>query len=215
MQKYQDVVLKPDGTVIQGASVLVQSYPAGVTSTIYSDDGVTTQANPMTTDSLGGFSFYAAGGQYQLVISGNEIATKTITDIQLGEETEGTWTPTDVSGGTATMTLQAGEWLKQGSMVFISGQFRFLANSDATAAAIGGLPFPAKAGTRSYSIACSSQGNTFGTTISGTQVGGLMFSIAAGTSVLTPRFADVPGLLCPNGSLDVATIQFSGWYRTD
>lgn len=215
MQKYQDVVLKPDGSVIQGASVLVQSYPGAVTSTIYSDDGVTTQANPMTTDSLGSFGFYAAGGIYQLVISGSQIATKTITGIELGEETEGTWTPTDVSGGTATMTQAAGEWLKQGSMVFISGQFRFNANSDTTAAAIGGLPFPAKAGTRAYNIGCSIQGNTFGTTISGTTVGGLVFSIAAGTSTLTPRFADVPGLLCPNGSLDVTTIQFAGWYRTD
>lgn len=83
MQKYQDVVLKPDGSVIQGASVLVQSFPGAVTSTIYSDDGVTTQANPMTTDSLGRFAFYAADGDYQLVVSGNNIATQTVTGIQL------------------------------------------------------------------------------------------------------------------------------------
>jgi hypothetical protein len=94
MQKYQDVVLKPDGSVIQGASILVQSFPGAVTSTIYSDDGVTTQANPMTTDSLGRFAFYAADGDYQLVVSGASIATQTITDIQLQEKTSvGTWTP--------------------------------------------------------------------------------------------------------------------------
>ena len=83
MQKYQDVVLKPDGSVIQGASVLVQSFPGAVTSTIYFDDGVTTQANPMTTDSLGRFAFYAADGDYQLVVSGASIATQTVTGIQL------------------------------------------------------------------------------------------------------------------------------------
>jgi len=88
MQKYQDVVSKPNGDIVVGASVLVQTYPAGVTSTIYSDDGVTAATNPLTTDSLGGFAFYAPNGRYQLVISGAGITQRTVTDVLLEDITD-------------------------------------------------------------------------------------------------------------------------------
>ena len=145
MQKYQDVVLKPDGSVIQGASVLVQSYPGAVTSTIYSDDGVTVQANPMTTDSLGSFGFYAAGGTYQLVISGSQIATKTITGITLDEgTTSGNWTPAfSASGCTFVYAAQAGYYTKAGNLVTLQGQIT-LSTGNTLASAdlkISGLPF--------------------------------------------------------------------------
>lgn len=84
VQKYQNTVQRADGTVVGGASVLVQTYPGAVTATIYSDSGVTPQTNPLTTDALGNFSFYAADGRYQLVVSGNNIPTnQTYTDILL------------------------------------------------------------------------------------------------------------------------------------
>lgn len=150
MQKYQDVVLKPDGSVIQGASVLVQSFPGAVTSTIYSDDGVTTQTNPMTTDSLGRFAFYAADGDYQLVVSGSSIATQTITDIQLQEKTSsGTWTPKFGYGSTespgATYLLQRGWYTKNGDWVtvtcylIVSGK----GSTTGTGMSVVGLPFTA------------------------------------------------------------------------
>lgn len=150
MQKYQDVVLKPDGSVIQGASVLVQSYPGAVTSTIYSDDGVTTQANPMTTDSLGRFAFYAADGQYQLIVSGNSIATQTITDIALSSiETQGTWTPTlgigsNPSSG-ATYLIQRGTYRKEGDFVTVTGYMIVASKGTGTGSGLSvcGLPFTA------------------------------------------------------------------------
>jgi hypothetical protein len=90
MQKYQDVVLKVGGGSVPYAQVTVQAYPAGTTSTIYSDNGSTTQTNPITCDANGAFSFYAGDGRYQLVISGTGITTKTVTDILLDDTANST-----------------------------------------------------------------------------------------------------------------------------
>lgn len=86
MQKYQDVIQRTNGQAVVGASVAVQTYPAGVAATIYSDNSGTVATNPLTTDSLGNFSFYAANGRYQLVISGAGITTRTQTDVELYDE---------------------------------------------------------------------------------------------------------------------------------
>jgi hypothetical protein len=86
MQKYQDAVQRTNGQAVVGASVAVQTYPAGVAATIYSDNSGTVATNPLTTDSLGNFSFYAPNGRYQLVISGTGITTRTQTDIELYDE---------------------------------------------------------------------------------------------------------------------------------
>lgn len=87
MQKYQNTIQDKNGNGIVGASVLVQSYPGAVTSTIYSDNGVTTQTNPIVTDAFGNVAFYAADGAYQLVVSGSGIASYTLTDIRLATDT--------------------------------------------------------------------------------------------------------------------------------
>lgn len=76
MQRYSDVVADSRGNVMAGASVLVEL--SGVTATIYSDDGVTLQSNPMTTDATGAFTFYAANGTYTLrttLVSGGTTVT--------------------------------------------------------------------------------------------------------------------------------------------
>lgn len=86
MQKYQDSVVKPSGQAMAGLSVRVQTYPDGVDATIYSDEGSTVKANPLTTDSKGAFEFYATNGRYQLVISGAGVTTRTITDILLEDD---------------------------------------------------------------------------------------------------------------------------------
>lgn len=86
MQKYQDNVQNRNGDAVVGASVEVLTYPGGALATIYSDNGVTPATNPLTTDSNGAFSFYAADGRYSLEISGRGIQPHTITDISLAEE---------------------------------------------------------------------------------------------------------------------------------
>lgn len=219
MQKFQDVVLDSQGRPVAGAVIAVQEYPSGDAATVYQTDVVGTAYEP-TTDDYGAFYFYAANGNYSYTVTVAGVLRKTVNNIQLFDSvaefsTSGTWTPTDVSGGTATLSSAGGEYYKLGDMVFISGLFRFASNGDTTAAALGGLPFPAKTGSYAYNIQCSSQGNTFGGTISGTSVGGLVFSIAGGASTLVPRWADLPGAVCSNGQLDVTTVYFAGWYRTD
>ncbi|UEP31609.1 MULTISPECIES: carboxypeptidase-like regulatory domain-containing protein [unclassified Burkholderia] len=88
MQKYQNnVILSPGGIAVPNASVLVTNYPSGTTATIYSDNGSTVTANPLTTDQNGAFGFYAADGHYQLQISGNvygnAITPVTVNDVLL------------------------------------------------------------------------------------------------------------------------------------
>lgn len=85
MQRYQDVIVQKNGAVVSGVSVSVQVYPGGAPATIYSDDGVTVTANPLTTDANGAFEFYAADGHYQLVVSGSGITPKTISGITLAD----------------------------------------------------------------------------------------------------------------------------------
>jgi len=57
-----------------GVSVTVKTA-MGLLATIYSDNGATTQGNPMTTDANGRFGFYAANGDYVLTFSGPQIQT--------------------------------------------------------------------------------------------------------------------------------------------
>lgn len=83
MQKYFDSIQTKSGNAVFGASVTV--YDAGTTNlaTIYSDEGVTAATNPLTTSSLGYFEFYAANGKYDIKITGTNITTQTITDVEL------------------------------------------------------------------------------------------------------------------------------------
>lgn len=216
MQKYQDVVLDSQGRPVAGAVIAVLEYPGGSPATVYQTDSVGAAYTP-TTDDYGAFYFYAPNGYYSYTVTVNGVLRKTVTDISIYDPAadEGTWTPTDESGGTAILSIASGEYIKQGPMVFIAGRFRFVSNSDATAAVLGGLPYPAKAGLMAYHIGCASQGNTFGTTVSGTSLGALVFAVGPGSSLLYPRWADIPGLICSNSQLDITTIQFSGWYRAD
>jgi len=71
-----------------GVSVTVTAFGGGAV-TIYSDNGATPRANPLTTDANGYFEFYAADGRYTIQISGASITTRTITDILLEDPADG------------------------------------------------------------------------------------------------------------------------------
>lgn len=60
---------------LAGLSVSVIDDLTGVAAPLYSDDGVTPLAQPLTTDDNGGYGFYAANGEYTLWFSGPRIAT--------------------------------------------------------------------------------------------------------------------------------------------
>lgn len=84
MQKRMNTIASATtGLPIQGASVQINTYPGGAAATIYSDNGVTQATNPLTTDANGQYSYYAADGHYQEVISGPNISTQTINDVIL------------------------------------------------------------------------------------------------------------------------------------
>jgi len=83
MQKYvNSVAAAATGLPVAGASVQVNVHGGGA-ATIYSDNGITVAANPLTTDTNGSYAFYAADGRYDLVISGTNITTTTISDVLL------------------------------------------------------------------------------------------------------------------------------------
>jgi len=77
MQKYSDAVqlaLGAGGPLepANGASILVTTA-SGATATLYSDNGVTTIPNPLTTNGDGEFSFYAANGTYTITTTYNGV----------------------------------------------------------------------------------------------------------------------------------------------
>jgi hypothetical protein len=83
VQKYQNSVTNNNGQSLANLSVLVTNFPAGTPATIYSDNGITPVANPLTTDQNGAFGFYAADGHYSLTVSGAGIVPVTVSDILL------------------------------------------------------------------------------------------------------------------------------------
>jgi hypothetical protein len=88
MQKYINDVKEPDGDVVAGASVTVRDAN-GELATLYSDNGVTTTPNPLTTDANGIFSFYAADGIYSLTVSKAGVVSQTISGVQLFDAVAG------------------------------------------------------------------------------------------------------------------------------
>lgn len=117
MQKYVNAIASTNGglgiagTPVAGASVQVNVHGGGA-ATIYSDNGVTVAPNPLTTDTNGAFSFYAADGRYDLVISGPNINTTTIGDVLLVDPL-----PADLS---TTLPGSSGKLWNNGGTVSIS-----------------------------------------------------------------------------------------------
>jgi hypothetical protein len=106
MQKYWNTVLDEKGRPREGASVAVQQ--SGVNSSIYSNQaGSTSKTNPLTTDSRGYFEFYAAAGEYDLVVSGDDFSTYTITDGALIGLPSDDITFTQSGNGTISTNLSA------------------------------------------------------------------------------------------------------------
>jgi hypothetical protein len=87
MQRYVNAIAGSNGLPVLGALVQVNNFPGGTPASIFSDNGITAAPNPVTTDVNGAFSFYAANGHYQLVISGLNIQTTTLNDVLLTDLT--------------------------------------------------------------------------------------------------------------------------------
>jgi len=122
VQKYENNLLRAGGYPIQGASILVQTS-VGATATIYSDNGVTPAANPLTSDTQGNFSFYAADGVYQIVVSGLGLQTQTVTGIHLEDQLSldtGTSADAGALSGIEIIPLSRGAGLLQTTLTKIA-----------------------------------------------------------------------------------------------
>ncbi len=95
MRRYQGTVLDTAGNVQAGVSVRVYTANTTTDATLYSDDGVTSKTNPLTTDSKGVFWFYVEDGTYDLYVSGSSLTAYTVEDVTIR----------DPVGLTATQTL--------------------------------------------------------------------------------------------------------------
>ncbi len=112
MERRFNAVLDRRGNAIVGASVTVRDS-AGSVATIYSDDGVTTATNPLTTNDDGEYTYFAANGKYTEDIVGEGYVAETISDIVFYDPSDVAWlevvttTSTSYSVGTANF----GAWL--------------------------------------------------------------------------------------------------------
>jgi len=110
MQQFFDVVQTRSGAAIAGVSVTVYNSSGGA-ATLYSDNGVTPKANPVTTNADGEYFFYAANDTYSLGFSSPAYVSETRTGIVLFDPAQST-ASSNVSyneGGTGavTRTVQA------------------------------------------------------------------------------------------------------------
>ncbi len=83
MEKFRETVIDSAGNLVAAATITVYATGTTNTSTIYSDDGVTSESNPFTSGSDGVAKFYAADGRYDIKIVKTGFDTVTIVDHQL------------------------------------------------------------------------------------------------------------------------------------
>lgn len=84
MRQYIDTLQDAQGNALVGATVLVQNYQGGANASIFSDNGLT----PILTSTVitgvdGQFSFFAADGDYNLVMSKNATVFKTQSPVSI------------------------------------------------------------------------------------------------------------------------------------
>lgn len=87
MERHFDVVQDRRGNAIAGASVTIKNA-AGAVATIYSDNGVTTTDNPLTTNADGEYTFFAANGLYTREVVAAGYATEIVSQFSILDASE-------------------------------------------------------------------------------------------------------------------------------
>src|SRR6266851_9210829 len=107
-----DIVFNAQGRPMAGATVRVCSsgatgQPCSPLGLIYSDPGLTQAlANPISTDGLGNYTFYAAPGRYEIEISGPSITTKQLPNVILPNDPSApTFTTVTTTSGISAFSL--------------------------------------------------------------------------------------------------------------
>jgi hypothetical protein len=88
MKQYIDTTQDANGNALVGVSIEVDVYNTSSKATLYSDNGLTTLANPVTSDSTGQFSFFVADGDYTLKFTYNGTLYKTQSPVSIFDGAE-------------------------------------------------------------------------------------------------------------------------------
>jgi hypothetical protein len=99
------------GNALAGATVTVTDENGGA-ATIYSDDGVTTTDNPLTTNADGEYTYFATNGKYTEAIVKEGYGSETITDLVMYDPDESSLSVDEITTATyAFSSADAGKWL--------------------------------------------------------------------------------------------------------
>lgn len=108
MQKYTNNFTDAAGNAIAGATVTVTTFPDGLVATLFqSSAGGGVKGNPLTTDNLGYFDFYAANGDYIIQITSPFTQPVTLADVQLYDPDDGIESFTQAGAGAVPRPIQA------------------------------------------------------------------------------------------------------------
>ena len=108
-------------------------------------------------------TFYTNGSERLRILSSGGITFNGDTSAAnaLDDYEEGTWTPTDGSGGSLTLSVANGYYVKIGGSVWLWYQIIYPSNSDTNQTLIQGIPFsPTINSTYSGSISITNYGNS-------------------------------------------------------
>jgi hypothetical protein len=128
--RHDGVVMGEQGVPVAGATIVVCTQPANVTiapctplANLYTDSTLTTPApNPLTSDGLGNYYFYAAPGTYTVQVYGPGINTYTTPDVLLpANPTNAQFGTITATSGISALTLNLGGNLAVGGNASVTG----------------------------------------------------------------------------------------------
>lgn len=133
-----DIVFNAQGRPMAGATVRVctsaaTGQPCSPLALLYSDEALTQAlANPIATDGLGNYTFYAAPGRYEVEISGPSIATKQLPNVILpNDPSSPTFTTVTSTSGISAFSLSLSGNLTVNGSAAVTGSLT-----------VGGAPVP-------------------------------------------------------------------------
>jgi hypothetical protein len=84
MQRYQNVAYNGSTNQLIPTPTINVFLPGTTTNvTIYSDEGVTSKANPFSGDAFGRYDFYVANGDYDIRVEGAGVSAYTLGDVSI------------------------------------------------------------------------------------------------------------------------------------
>ena len=151
-----DIIFNAQGRPMAGASVRIctataTGQPCTPLANIYSDAALTQAlANPLSTDGLGNYTFYAAPGRYEVEISGAGITTKQIPNVILPNDPRApTFTSVSTTSGINAFSLSLGGNLTVSGSASVSGTLT-----------VGGGPIPSTGQPNTWTAVQTFQGPT-------------------------------------------------------